>query len=73
MWWWSDYYWHGPWMMWSLLMMLIMMAMCMSMMFMMHKRHGSRSKRTIDMLNESLARGEITERQYRDLKGILES
>ena len=73
MWWWNDYYWHGPWMMWPLFMMLVMMAMCMGMMFMMHRHHGNKSKRTADMLNESFARGEITEAQYRNLKSILES
>jgi len=72
MWWWNDYYWTMPWMIWPF-MMFLMMAACMGMMFMMHRRHGDRSKRTIDLLNETFARGEITEAQYHDLKRILES
>ena len=72
MWWWNDNYWIMPWTFWPL-MMIFMMAMCMGMMFMMHRRHSDRSKRPIDMLNESFSRGEITEAQYRTLKEILES
>ena len=40
---------------------------------MMYRRHDSAPKKTIDMLNEAFARGEITETQYRNLKQILES
>lgn len=72
MWWWNDSYWPIAWTLWPL-MMIFMMAMCMGMMFMMHKSHGDRSKRTVDILNESFSRGEITETQYRSLKSILES
>jgi len=69
--WWNDY-WTMPWTFWPL-MMIFMMVMCMGMMFMMHRSHGDRFKRTIDLLNESFSRGEITEAQYRNLKQILES
>ena len=72
MWWWGDYYWPMPWAF-APLVMIFMMALCMGMMFIMHRRHGSRTKKTIDMLNESFARGEITDAQYRTLKQILES
>jgi uncharacterized membrane protein len=79
MWWWNDGAWGSSWMPWGWtmfpwpLVMIIMMVICMGMMFMMHRSHGERSKRTIDMLNESFSRGEITEAQYRNLKQILES
>jgi uncharacterized membrane protein len=74
MWWWNDYYWHGPWMMWPFIMTVLMLAMCIGMMFMMFTMHRRNDpKRTIDLLNESLARGQITEAQYRDFKKILES
>lgn len=72
MWWWNEGYWTMGWTPWPL-MMILMMLVCMGMMFMMHRSHGDRAKRTIDMLNESLSRGEITETQYRNLKQILES
>jgi len=69
--WWHDY-WTMPWTFWPLV-TIFMMVMCMGMMFLMHRSHGDRSKRTIDLLNESFSRGEITETQYRNLKQILES
>jgi len=72
-WWWSDYYWPMPWVF-CPLMAIIIIALCMGMMWvMMHRRHDSAPKKTIDMLNEAFARGEITETQYRNLKQILES
>ena len=74
MWWWNDY-WPTPWMF-GPLMMFLFFAMCAVMMFFMMRcmtGHGAQRKSTMEMLNESRERGEISEAQYHDLKRILEA
>ena len=75
MWWWNDaYYWPTPWMFMPFI-MFVFMAACIFMMFFMMRRIGSHGPRksTIEMLDESRTRGEITETQYQQLKQILQS
>ena len=75
MWWWNDYYyWPMPWMFMPFIMFLFIGA-CLIMMFFMMRRMGSHGPRksTMEMLDESLARGEISKTQYKQLKEILQS
>jgi len=74
MWWWNDaYYGPVPWMFMPL-MMFLFMAFCAGMMFLMmrHMGHSTPRKSTIEMLEDGLARGEITPAQYQQLKAILQ-
>ncbi len=73
MWWWNDYYWHGPWMF-GPLVMLLFIALCMGMMFvMMRGRHGGRRSYALDILKERFARGEITQAEYEERRRVIES
>jgi uncharacterized membrane protein len=70
MWWWNDYYWPVPWM----FMTFLFMAVCFFVMVFVMRRMGSRARpqSTMEMLDESRARGEINDSQYQQLKQIIQ-
>jgi putative membrane protein len=75
MWWWHDYgYLPGPWMF-GPFMMIFGLLICAAVMYFMMRGmmgHGSSNGRSLEILKERFARGEITQAQYEEQRRLLE-
>lgn len=74
MWWWNDYG-PAPWLHFGPFIMIILMAACGLMMYFMMRGHrgGSHGDSAALILRERLARGEINNAEYEELRRVLET
>ena len=70
--WWNEY-WHGPWMFFGPVMMLVFFAVCVGVMFFAMRGHGAPRGRSLEILRERFARGEIGEAEFQERRRLLES
>lgn len=63
-------YWPAAWMIFAPLCMLIFLAVCVGVLYL-SARHGRRDSRSLDILRERFARGEISQGEFEERRRVL--